>query len=113
MRHHFESRSAWSLGLGMLMVVAGGCAANHSTALGREASALASKSEEPRHSAAGVHGEAARKLSAQPGSAGVTNRIMIDNFTFEPPTLTIPVGAKVTWVNRDDVPHTATSTAKP
>jgi plastocyanin len=40
-------------------------------------------------------------------------QIKIDNFTFDPPTLTIAVGTKVTWVNRDDVPHTATSTAKP
>lgn len=27
--------------------------------------------------------------------------------------LTVPIGAEVTWVNRDDVPHTATSTVKP
>ena len=42
-----------------------------------------------------------------------SRRVTIDNFTFDPPTLTIPPGTKVTWVNRDDVPHTATSTAKP
>ena len=40
-------------------------------------------------------------------------QIKIDNFTFDPPTLTIAAGTKVTWINRDDVPHTATSTAKP
>jgi plastocyanin len=39
--------------------------------------------------------------------------VVIDNFTFDPPELTVPAGATVTWVNRDDVPHTATSTAKP
>lgn len=31
--------------------------------------------------------------------------IKIDNFTFTPPTLTVPVGTTVTWVNEDDIPH--------
>ena len=39
--------------------------------------------------------------------------VVIDHFSYDPPTLTVPVGTRVTWVNRDDVPHTATSTAKP
>jgi plastocyanin len=40
-------------------------------------------------------------------------QITIDNFAFSPRTLTVSVGAKVTWVNHDDVPHTATSSRKP
>ncbi|MBV9860255.1 MAG: cupredoxin domain-containing protein [Alphaproteobacteria bacterium] len=44
---------------------------------------------------------------------GAEEQVKIDNFTFDPPTLTVAAGTKVTWVNRDDVPHTATSTAKP
>jgi plastocyanin len=43
----------------------------------------------------------------------VPNQIAIDNFRFSPRELTVTVGTKVTWVNNDDVPHTATSTAKP
>jgi plastocyanin len=39
--------------------------------------------------------------------------IVIDNFTFSPAMLTVPVGATVHWVNRDDVPHTATSSQRP
>ena len=31
--------------------------------------------------------------------------VKIDNFTFTPATLTVPVGAQVTWTNRDDIPH--------
>jgi plastocyanin len=46
-------------------------------------------------------------------SSAAPNQVMIDNFSFNPKTLTVPVGAKVTWINRDDVPHTATSSAKP
>ena len=39
--------------------------------------------------------------------------VVIDNFSFSPKTFTAAVGATVTWINHDDVPHTATSTAKP
>lgn len=31
--------------------------------------------------------------------------VKIDNFSFTPPTLTVPVGTEVTWTNRDDIPH--------
>jgi plastocyanin len=41
------------------------------------------------------------------------NQVVIDNFRFGPRTLTVTAGTKVMWVNRDDVPHTATSTATP
>jgi plastocyanin len=36
--------------------------------------------------------------------------VKIDNFSFAPQTLTVPVGATVTWTNGDDIPHTAVST---
>lgn len=32
--------------------------------------------------------------------------VKIDNFTFTPATLTIPLGATVTFENGDDIPHT-------
>lgn len=41
-----------------------------------------------------------------------TNEVKIDNFSFTPQTLTVPVGTKVTWVNKDDMPHTVTSESK-
>src|SRR5438270_7198528 len=33
------------------------------------------------------------------------NQVVIDNFRFSPRKLTVPAGTKVTWLNRDDVPH--------
>jgi amicyanin len=36
----------------------------------------------------------------------------IDNFTFTPANLTVKAGTTVTWTNRDDIPHTVTSSAK-
>lgn len=40
--------------------------------------------------------------AAQDSQATIT----IDNFTFAPAELRVPVGTVVTWVNRDDTPHT-------
>jgi plastocyanin len=40
-------------------------------------------------------------------------KVSIDNFKFSPAELTVPVGTTVTWVNHDDVPHTATSRNDP
>lgn len=39
--------------------------------------------------------------------------VSIDNFKFTPRELSVSVGDTVTWVNRDDVPHTATSKDDP
>jgi plastocyanin len=39
-----------------------------------------------------------------------TLEVKIDNFSFGPATLTVPVGTSVTWTNRDDIPHTVVST---
>ena len=44
----------------------------------------------------------------QPSAAKV--EVQIDNFSFGPQTVTVPVGAMVTWTNHDDTPHTIVST---
>jgi amicyanin len=36
-------------------------------------------------------------------------QVKIDNFSFGPSTLTVPVGSTVTWTNQDDVPHNVVS----
>ena len=38
--------------------------------------------------------------------------VTIDNFVFTPPTLTVPVGTTVTWVNHDDIPHSVVANKK-
>jgi plastocyanin len=35
--------------------------------------------------------------------------VRVDNFTFAPDTLTVPVNSTVTWVNKDDIPHVIAS----
>jgi amicyanin len=42
---------------------------------------------------------------ALPGLASA-EEVKIDNFTFDPPQLTVKSGATVTWTNHDDIPHT-------
>jgi plastocyanin len=55
---------------------------------------------------------AAEKEKA-PAPAAAERQILIDNFAYDPPKLIVPAGTRVTWVNRDDVPHTATSNTRP
>ena len=50
--------------------------------------------------------------TAEPAPAA-EHRVTIDNFAFNPQVLTVAPGTRVTWLNRDDVPHTATSSDWP
>jgi Icc protein len=38
------------------------------------------------------------------------NDVVIDNFSFSPPVLTVTRGTQVSWINHDDVPHVIAST---
>jgi amicyanin len=40
-----------------------------------------------------------------PALAQNAGAVSIDNFTFNPPTLRVKAGTKVTWTNKDDIPH--------
>jgi len=51
----------------------------------------------------------AKPVSDDPMAPGDKVQVKIDNFSFEPATLTISPGATVTWVNQDDVPHNIVS----
>ena len=37
------------------------------------------------------------------------HEVSIDNFSFTPMEMTIQAGSQVTWINKDDVPHTVVS----
>lgn len=50
------------------------------------------------------------RLSASAGEKPTSNtEVKIDNFTFGPAAITVPVGSTVTWTNHDDVPHVVAS----
>jgi plastocyanin len=46
------------------------------------------------------------------GTTTNQNRIVIKDFAFNPQTLTVKAGEKVTWINRDEEPHTVVSVEK-
>ena len=62
--------------------------------------------------ATGCLAETPKSPTTSPTTAPVEVTVQIDNFTFTPANVTIAPGTKVTWINHDDVPHTATSTTK-
>jgi 3',5'-cyclic AMP phosphodiesterase CpdA len=47
-----------------------------------------------------------------PRSAASAREVSIDNFSFAPHDVVVPLGAAVTWTNRDDVPHNIVSTTR-
>jgi plastocyanin len=49
-------------------------------------------------------------VAAADQAAAANAEVKIDNFSFGPQTVTVPVGATVTWINNDDIPHTVVST---
>jgi amicyanin len=51
-------------------------------------------------------------IAAVAQSKPAATDVQIDNFTFGPAEVKVPVGATVTWTNRDDIPHTVVSTDK-
>ena len=83
------------------------------TALGVLGVAVVGCAQRSRAQKSGPITAAAPGASSGAEADDAPNQIVVDNFTFNPPKLIVAVGTKVTWVNRDDVPHTATSTGKP
>ena len=60
-------------------------------------------------SAAMIHGSQIARAAEQKNAAA---SIAIDNFSFTPKEITVAAGTTITWVNRDDVPHTVVSPDK-
>jgi len=57
-----------------------------------------------------AHGATA--VAASAAQPSTSPEVTISNFSFQPPLLTVKVGTRVTWTNRDTAPHTVTSTDK-
>lgn len=52
----------------------------------------------------------AAKTDAPPKAAA--SQVEIRNFAFAPNSMTVPVGTRVIWTNRDEEPHVITSAGK-
>jgi plastocyanin len=60
----------------------------------------------------GIVGEHKSFVASAQEKTASTAEVKIDNFVFGPAAITVPVGTTVTWINRDDIPHTVVSTDK-
>jgi plastocyanin len=104
-----STRVAPVLGMGLFSLLLAGCGWSSGETAQEEA-----KEEMATHTAMDRMPEkTSRETVRNEAGKGASTQVVIDNFTFDPPELTISAGTKVTWINHDDVPHTATSTAKP
>ncbi len=66
-------------------------------------------SDQPRNAARQEVGTIQRVAATAPEAAG--SQVVIKDFKFDPKELTVPVGTKVTWTNKDNEGHTVTSNA--
>ena len=64
------------------------------------------------HNDSAMHGMQSPPPQANVDATGKNEvEIVIENFAFKPSDVTIAPGTKVTWINKDEAPHTATSTS--
>ena len=54
----------------------------------------------------------AGEISSSKTMGDAANTIEIKDFSFNPQTITVKSGQKVTWINRDEEPHTVVSVEK-
>lgn len=52
---------------------------------------------------------AASGLRTASAADSSTTTVQIDNFSFTPQEIRVKVGTTITWMNRDDIPHTVVS----
>lgn len=50
--------------------------------------------------------------TSAPAETAKDVQVSIDNFAFKPRELSVAAGTTITWVNHDDVPHTATGSGE-
>jgi len=63
---------------------------------------------EPAESSTEGNGQSAN-APAPRGEAPRAEKVEIANFAYDPDPVTVQVGGKVTWLNQDSAPHTATA----
>jgi len=61
-------------------------------------------------SSASEPGTASAPAGSPESSTGPVAEVKIDNFAYTPGVITVKAGTQVTWINRDDIPHTVDST---
>lgn len=88
---------------GLLTLGAAGCGDDEDEG-GAGAVTETTQAEDATDGATGEAGE-----TAPSGDAVRSAKVEIEDFAYDPDPVTIEEGGKVTWINRDPVPHTATA----
>jgi len=52
------------------------------------------------------------RVASQGSKSSTLVEVKIDNFSFSPTPVTVPVGTTIKWTNHDDIPHTVVSDDK-
>ena len=99
-----KALSAPVLPIIVLGLLFGGCGGGGSTATTTETETEASGA--PQETSAQ---ETSGNAPASSGQAVRAEKVEIVNFAYEPDPVTIQEGGKVTWLNQDSAPHTATA----
>jgi plastocyanin len=58
-------------------------------------------------------GDQPASTATRSAAATAVDHVQIKDFKYAPATITVGVGTTITWTNRDNAPHTATSGSSP
>jgi plastocyanin len=105
--------------IGLLSLFLTSCTQGRGTEYGQGSNSESQASAPPTASPKANMGMSNMNMPAKPTTApkhmqagAAANQVVIENFSFAPATLTVKAGTKVTWINRDDVPHTVNENDK-
>ena len=106
--------------IGLLSLFLTSCTQSTGTEYGQRTSAQSQAGASPTPSPNTDMGMSNMNMPAKPTRIApknmqaevAANQVVIENFSFAPATLTVTTGTKVTWINRDDVPHTVNENEK-
>jgi len=105
--------------IGLLSLILTSCTQSNGTEYGQGNNSESQASAPPTASPNANTGMSNMNMPAKPRTAAknmqsgtAANQVVIENFSFAPATLTVKAGTKVTWINRDDVPHTVNENDK-
>jgi len=105
--------------IGLLSLFLTSCAESSGTEYGQGSNSESQASAPPAASPNTNTGMSNMNMPAKPPTASknmqasvAPNQVVIENFSFAPATLTVKTGTTVTWINRDDVPHTVNENDK-
>ena len=119
MRNSLKRNMSHIAMIGLLSLFLTSCAESSGTEYGQGSYSESQASAPPTASPNANMDMSDMKMPAKPPiahknmEAGVAaNQVVIENFSFAPATLTVKAGTKVTWINRDDVPHTVNENDK-